>query len=602
MLMLKKRGLPISLLALVLSLGLLLTPCAALEDEPQENTGSSATGDIETSEDEFITEYQAPDALFEGEEAVPRDARGFNGVVASADPSVSAVGLEILKRGGNAADAAVAVGFALGLGEPCASGPGGNGVMLYYEAATGKTTVLDYQSVCPNGMTRDMFIYPFGYYQNYYKPGVSGSIAGVPGMVAGMAKANEMFGSMPLSEILEPVIGMAENGILVSSFMEHNYMDSYSTIELFEETAKVFTNDGFPYMAGDLFINPDYANTLRIIAEKGSDGFYKGEIARDIVDALKEHGGIMTMDDLAGYTVEVRQPLSTTYRGYTVMTAPPTSYGALILANLNLAEKFPVGSYGHDSAKYIHIWSEIFKMTWPELSTYIVDPNKYNAMGVYGLVTKAYANSRYRLLTTNKATASYPAGNPYLYIPDEESHTTHAAIIDKDGNMASFTHTISNFFGTYITPKNRGFLLMNMKFSPTSSYVQPQPGLRYRTPMSPVLLFDGKGNPFAALGCPGSERIVTTNTLMVSNLIDYKMDVQTAIDAPRIYDRYDELTVEGGISEEIVEQLRAMGRNVATRSALNVFFGGVQAVTRDPVTGELHGGADPRRGGQAVGY
>lgn len=583
------------LLALALIGNLLLVPGMAADPEAEEPAVSQAPASDEVNSEDIVEMIHDPDA-----EQVPRDARGYNGMVAAADPTAAAMGVEILQKGGNAADAAVAVAFALGLGEPAASGAGGSGAMLYYDVKTGNITALDYNGVCPQALTLE----PYQHGDKYYTdPATSGSIAVVPGIVAGMLKANELFGSMPMTDILTPVMELAQNGVLVTPYMSKVYSDCYEHLVDFPETERIYTYDGFPYMEGDLFINPDYAETLRIIAEKGFDGFYKGEVARDIVQSLKEHGGIMAMSDLANYEVKVRKPFTTTYRGYTVATAPPVNSGAVILSALNLAEKFSIGSYGHNSAQYMHLWSEIFKLSVADNSTAIGDPDFIDMDSAYGMITKAYATSRYRQIKMDSVLSSATGNYPFLYAPPEqESHTTHVSIIDKDGNMVSMTHTNANFFGTYVTAKNRGFILQNYKFSPTSSIHVPTPGMRTRNPMSPTLLLTPDKKPFAALGSPGSERILTTNTLIVSNLVDYGMDAQEAVNALRIYDRSGELTVEEGIDTQAIQALKALGHKVLTRAHWSDYFGGVHAVTRDPKTGELHGAADPRRGGQAVGY
>jgi gamma-glutamyltranspeptidase/glutathione hydrolase len=570
----------------------ILLPSLA-EDMDEEPTTTS----LESEELDFDNTI---DFQFDEDDETRRDAYGQNGMVSSGDPTASAIGVEILKQGGNAADAAVAVAFALGLAEPAASGPGGSGSMLYYDAATGKITALDYNGVCPDALTLEPYQHGDSYYTD---PKTSGSIAVVPGMVAGMLKANEMFGSMSMADVLQPVIELAENGAEVTPYLEKVISDSYGTIIKFPETERIFTNDGFPYMAGELHINPDYANTLRLIAEKGFGGFYKGEVARDIVESLKAHGGVMTMSDLAKYEVKVREPFTTTYRGYTVATTPPVSSGAVILSALNLAEKFPIGSYEHNSTKYMHVWAEIFKLSVVDNGPNIGDPDFVSMRGARGMITKAYANSRFRQIKMDSVMSEATGNYPFLYAPpEEESHTTHVSIIDKDGNMVSMTHTNANYFGTFVTAKNRGFVLQNYKFSATSANHVPTPGMRTRNPMSPVMILTPDKKPFAVLGSPGSERILTSNTLMVSNLIDYGMDVQTAIEVPRIYDRTGELTVEEGIDEQAIEGLKELGHTVKTRARWSDYFGGVSAVTRDPETGELHGGADPRRGGRAVGY
>ena len=526
-----------------------------------------------------------------------------NGMVSAAHPMASEIGAEVLKNGGNAVDAAVAVAFALGMAEPAASGIGGYGLMLVYDASTGKTTSINYLGECPGGMTLEM-----------HRPenkgpaaakGMTGNLATVPGFVAGMLKANAMFGTKGMDELLAPAIDLAENGVEVSAFMAEQYLNYSDSLILNPETERVFTYEGFPYMEGDIFTNPDYANTLRLIAEKGFDGFYRGEVAQDIVTSLQRAGGVMTLDDLSNYMVEIGKPYTTDYRGYQVAAAPAPSNGAVVLASLNLAELFPIGSYEHNSPKYLHLWSEIFKTAFGDNVSYIYDPDFRDETGAIGMTTKAYARSRKNLIKMDSCLSIGPTGYPFLYAPKEiESHTTHLSVIDKDGNMVSMTNSNGNFFGCQVAVQNRGFLMNNVTLDYTLTHEKPQAGLKPRSNMCPVMLFYPDGTPYAALGTPGSQRIITTDTLLVSNLIDFNMDLQSALDAPRFYQgrRGATLTLEGGIGADTLKALEEMGHTVKEYSPeLSDYFGGAHAVSRDQ-NGVFHGAADPRRSGAAVGY
>jgi len=528
-----------------------------------------------------------------------QSAQGEHGVVAAADPVAADVGLQILKKGGNAADAAIATAFALGLTENAASGIGGSGFLLYFDAKANKNYALDYYFACPAAMT-------FSDYKDATKTrneGLGGIRAVVPGFVAGMAKANEMFSTMSLAELIEPTIQMAENGVPVSAFMAETYRDYYERILNYPETERVFTDGGLPYGEGSIFKNPDLANTLRIIAEKGKDGFYTGEVAEAIVSSQRATGSKMTLEDLASYEAVVTEPLSSTYRGYKIVTLPPVSGGGVVLTNLNLAEHFDMSGIEWGSTEYLHTWGEVMRLANSDYSTYFEDPAFYPGVmpAVRGMITKEYAAERIKLFSPTSTMSLGPVGDPASH--DPESHTTHLSVVDKDGNIATMTNTNGDFFGTLTTVTDCGFVIENTTaFSGGTTYV-PEPGKRARSPMSPTIIFNEDGTPFAAVGTPGSGRIVNTIPLIISNMIDYGMPLKEAVDATRLHQaRNDNLTLEGGFDESVVPELEALGHEVTVRVANDSFFGGAHCVSIDPETGMRYGAADSRRSGVAAGY
>ncbi|MBC8574937.1 gamma-glutamyltransferase [Yanshouia hominis] len=543
-----------------------------------------------------------PLAVCAQEDGLSRDAYGYQGMVSAADPVAAQIGLDILKQGGNAADAAVATAFALGLVEPAASGIGGSGFMIYYDAAAKKSTVLNYYYECPRGLGLSDF---FDVAKDKAE-GKGGKQAVVPGMVAGMLKVNELFGSMSMGELTAPTIKMAEEGAEVSAFMEETYLDYYEKLLHYPETARIFTDDGFPYMEGDLFTNPEYADTLRIIAEQGFDGFYKGAVAEDIVRTIRDAGGCLSMQDLADYSVQIQEPYTSTYRGYTVATCPPSSGGAIVLEALNIAEHFPISTYEHNGLKYVHTWGEIFHVALADYRRSIDDPEYTDQARAKGLITKTYGNMRAKLVKPDSTWELGPVGDAYLYAPkdDPESHTTHLSVIDKAGNMVSMTNTHGDFFGTQATVYNRGFLIENTQaFTYNGHDYVPEAGKKGKSPMCPTLIFDPQGRPFAAIGTPGSNRIMATNALVISNMIDYGMDIQTALDQPRLFQaRNGNLQLEGGISSDLTKDLEKLGHKVVWHPEYDSYFGGAHCVSYDAKTGQLHGAADPRRSGQALGY
>lgn len=593
-----------SLLSLLLALMMVLSLLSGCSGQQAQSLPAADSGTEVSQQEGAASSQEEPFQYPEGyitlsEEELDlsvRDAKGTGGVVTCANPYASKVGLETLKRGGNAVDAAVAVAYALGVVEPNASGIGGDGFMLVYDASTGKTTFLDYKGEAPAALTAEELA------SHDRTDRYTGKTALIPGMVAGMSKANELFGTMSLKELLQPVIDYAEYGIVVTPRMAQVYMDSYEILNFHEESARVFLNDGFPYMEGELCKNPDIAQTLRLIAEKGPEVFYTGEIAKDLVESVQEAGGFMTMEDVAAYRVAVREPVSTTYRDYTVVTASPSSGGVIVLESLNMAEHFDIASMGHNTAETIHIWSEIFKRSLADRSPYIGDPDYVDATPALNLALKSYAKDRVREVDKNHVSLGALKGQPAGY---EGQHTTHVSIIDKDGNMVAMTNTLSEYFGCTVTVKGRGFVLNNLasNFSPTTGAINaPAPNKKVRSTISPLFLIDPNGNPVATMGTPGASRILTTMAQLVSNVVDFGMDMQTAINQPRIYQNYDgELQIEGGIDITVVNALEVQGHIVNYRGKNDAFFGGAHGVMILP-DGTYHGGADPRRDGKALAY
>jgi len=528
-----------------------------------------------------------------------RNASGRQGVVSTASPLSSKIGLEILKRGGNAVDAAVAIAVALSVIEPNASGLGGDGYMMVYDAATRKSVFIDYKATAPAAFT-------LSYYKSLKSPDqYTGNGVLVPGTIAGLYKANELYGSMPFGELLQPAIDYAEYGIPVTQHMADVYVDNYDLINNYPETARIFLKDGFPYAEGEIYKNPDFAQTLKLIAKDGPDAFYKGKIAEDIVSSVREVGGVMTMQDMANYSVSIREPVSTTYRGYNIVTCSPESCGVAILEALNMAETFDVSAMGHNSADALHMWAEIFKMTGIDRRTFIGDPDFYDVSPALALASKSYARNRVKQIDMTEAALGGIAGKPERYDTDGK-HTTHASIIDKNGNMVAMTNTLSDYFGSTVTVKGRGFVLNNLSFNfSTVSYSAcnfPQPNKKVRSTKSPTFIFKPDGTPYATIGTPGAGRIVTTIPQLISNLIDFNMNIQDAINQPRVFqDRDGALFVEKGINPSTLRELENRGHIIRVRQELDMYFGGAQGglILTD---GSLEGGADPRRDGKSLAY
>jgi len=529
------------------------------------------------------------------------NAKGRNGVVSTASPLSSKIGLEILKRGGNAVDAAVAIAVALSVIEPNASGLGGDGYMMVYDASTKKSVFIDYAGAAPTGFTSE-----------YYKAlqdeaQFAGSGVLVPGTIAGLYKANELYGSMSFAQLLQPAIDYAAFGFPVTKHMAAIYASNVSLIRNYPETARIFLKDGFPYAEGEIYKNPDFAQTLKLIAKDGPDAFYKGKIAEDIVSSVREAGGVMTMQDMANYSVSIREPVSTTYRGYNIVTCSPESCGVAILEALNMAETFDLSAMGHNSADALHMWAEIFKLIDIDRRKYIGDPafvDEASRKAALALATKEYASIRVKDIVS-WLDSHYDAVKVIEGDDTEGQHTTHISIIDKDGNMVSMTNTLSDYFGSTVPVAGRGFVLNNLSFnfSKVSYPVNfPAPKKRARSTKCPTFIFRPNGDPYVTIGTPGAARIVTAIPQLISNIIDFDMNIQEAIIKPRIHqEREGNLFVEGGISADTHNELRSLGHTIQTRRTLDYFFGGAQAacILAD---GSLEGGADPRRDGKSLAY
>lgn len=536
-----------------------------------------------------------------------RDAIGTQGMVAAAHPQAAQVGVDILKAGGNAIDAAVAVGFSLSMLEPNASGLGGGGLMLIRLADSGKVVFLDFRERAPAAATGDMYeLDEDGKVKRDsrgFDPMVHGgrSVA-VPGEVAGLLTALEKYGSMTRQQVIQPTIDYAENGVTVSRVLANIIAENYEVLSTFPASDALYLTDGFPKVPGETIVNPDLANSLRMIVENGADGFYSGPTARRIVDAVQADGGLITMEDLAGFEVSFREPVTGTYRGYEIVSAPPpSSGGAHVIELLNIMENYDLQKIGFNSADGIHLWAEAMKLMYADRAMYMGDSD-FTDVPLKGLTSKKYARSQAARIDLNSVAELQTAGDPW---PSESGSTTHFSVVDAAGNMVACTKTINHFFASGLTAPGTGIILNDQMadFDKRPGQANSvEGGKKPLSSMTPTLLFkDGK--PFASLGSPGGKRIITTVALLISDLIDFDMDIQTAIEAPRV-NNYENgpLKIESRIPIDVQIALREKGHTLSLRKEFDLYFGGAQGVVIDEETGQLHGGADPRRDGQAVGF
>lgn len=592
-------------ITLVMAMMLSLASCTSSTTSPSQSStpaptpsDSSSTAAPEKPQEE--KEWRSYDA--DGKTILTdRDATGKNGVVSSSRYEASKAGISIIEKGGNAVDAAVATAFALGVAEPQSSGIGGGGFMTVRIAETGETLFIDFREIAPKNASPDMWkIGDDGKVVNNEKM-AGGKSVGVPGEVAGLTYALEKYGTMSLKEVMQPAIDLATNGFEVTPILNTDFTNSYDKFLKFPEMGKVFlTKDELPYAVGDMFKNPDLAKTLTTISEKGADAFYKGEIAQAIVDSVKEAGGVLEMEDLANYKIEVRTPVSGTYRGYEIISSPPPSSGGThIIQILNMMENYDISKMEIDSPEYLHLISEIFKVSFADRGKYMGDTD-FVEVPLKGLVSKEYAKELIKKIDMEKS-QEYGAGDPWKY---EHTDTTHFSVADKDGNIVSVTKTINGSFGSGVVAKNTGIIMNNEMgdFDTGAGKANSvEPGKKPLSSMSPtIILKDGK--PFVVVGSPGGVRIITTVVQVISNVIDRNMDVQEAIDAPRIYDNLDYIMgYEGRISKETVDKLVAMGHKVTPGEEWSKMFGSVHAIEYK-ADGTIRGGADPRKDGKALAY
>ena len=528
-----------------------------------------------------------------------RGAKGKEGVVSSQRYEASEIGMEILKNGGNAVDAAVATAFALGVCEPNASGLGGGGFMTLRDAKTGEVKFIDFREVAPVKATEDM--YPIDKDGNVTDESkIRGGLAvAVPGEVAGLLHILDKYGSMSREEVIQPAIDLANEGFIVTPKSEGTFNDAYKLMQDYSELGKLYLRDDLPLTRGNIVKNPDLAKTLGIIAKEGKDGFYKGDVAQAIVDAVQEAGGILTLEDLENYQVNEYEPVQGTYKGYKIYSSPtPSSGGTHLIQILNILENFDLENMEPYSTEYMHLFSEVFKIVYADRAEYMGDP-KYVDVPINGLTSKDYAKKLAEKIDLEKSN-EWEADDPWKY---EGNSTSHLSVADKDGNMVGITKTINYYFGSGVVPKGYGFILNNEMddFSPVPGGPNSvQPGKKPLSSMSPTIIENSDGSPFMVLGAPGGSSIFAQLSQVISHVVDKNMDIQEAINEPRVLDNLDnKLIYMDGVDENEAKKLEEMGHE--TSHTINDAFGFVQAV-QYMEDGTLQGGADPYSDAKAVGY
>lgn len=550
--------------------------------------------------------------------------RAKGGMVASEQVLASQVGADILSQGGNAIDAAVAVGFALAVVLPNAGNLGGGGFMLLRDVKSASTHALDFRETAPSTATRGMFLDQQGNVIAGKSTRTPFSVA-VPGTVAGLTFAAQQYGSMPLERLLEPAIKLAENGFIVSPVLAQQFSLQRAHLERWPSTKEVFfkrkpdTADCIlaecpsaslvTYSAGERLLQPDLARTLRTIGRQGADGFYKGAVAQNIVDTLASTSRPISLLDLEQYRIAKRAPLKGLYRGYEILSMPaPSSGGVHLIQMLNILERYPLTQYGAGSAQTIHLIAESARLAYADRAEHLGDPD-FVKVPERGLTSKKYAdrlaeNIQLQVITPSSQVKAGPAGD------FESEQTTHFSVMDQFGNVVSCTYTLNLNFGSGIVARGTGVLLNNEMDDFSAKPGAPnafgllggsanaiEPGKRPLSSMTPVIVLKD-GQPWLATGTPGGARIITTVLQTILNTIDFKMNIAEALSMPRVHHQWmpDHLRIERGISPDTIRLLKEKGHEVRVMPTM----GRVQSVQQQ---GRMFFGAsDPRNpDGAAIG-
>lgn len=564
---------------------------------------------------------------------IPKDwprqpVRGAHGMVASDESLASQAGVEILKRGGNAVDAAVATAFALAVVEPAAGNIGGGGFMLV-RLANGKTAFFDYREVAPAKATREMYIKPDGKLDNEASTLGYQSVA-VPGTVAGLALALKTNGTMQLADVMQPAIRLAADGFPISEKLLREFGEERKFLQRFSMSNHIFLKDGKMFKVGDPFRQPELAATLKRIAKLGPGDFYQGETAQMMAQDMAALGGLITLDDLAHYQPKIREVLHATYaldsHHWEVLSSPPPSSGGVgIIEAMNMLQDVPLK--GWDDAQSVHLVAEVMRRVFADRAAYLADPD-FSDVPVAALTSPCYAKELLLTIDPERATPSKDvhAGNPQVCtsgisasVPPntiislgEGPHTTHFSVVDAAGNAVASTTTLNGSYGSHVT-SSAGFLLNDEMDDFTTKPGVPNalfglvqseantigPGKRPLSSMTPtIMLRDGQLS--FVTGSPGGPTIISVTLLSILNWARLGMDAQSAINAPRFHHQWlpDVLLMEKLFSPEMEQQIRARGYEIKRRGHIGL----VNAIGIDPQNGERCGAADPRDQGSAIGY
>jgi gamma-glutamyltranspeptidase / glutathione hydrolase len=549
-----------------------------------------------------------------------RPVHAQHAMVTSVHELASRAGVDIMQAGGNAVDAGVAVGFALAVVHPQAGNLGGGGFMLI-RTSSGAAHFLDYREKAPGKATENMYLDAQG---NVIPDAslVGYKAISVPGSVAGMVYALKKFGKLPLERVMAPAIRLARDGYPLAYEDAEDFRDA--DLAKFAESHRIFQRDGKYYQPGEIFRQPELARTLERIA-KNPDDFYHGAMAREIAADIQKGGGMVSADDLANYDVKEREPIRGTYRGYDVISAPPPSSGGIALVEiLNILEGYDLSKFGNRSAESIHVTSEAFRRAFYDRAEFLGDPD-FAKIPVAQLIDKKYAIAWRESINPEHASISKELKRPVFseleryasthspVLPVREpENTTHYSVVDSDGNAVAVTTTLNDSFGSRVTATGLGFLLNDEMDDFASKQGVPNtygliqgpanaigPAKRPLSAMTPTIVLKG-GQLFLVVGSPGGPTIITTVANVLMGVIDYGLDMQAAVNAPRFHNQWlpDSIMVEDRISPDTVHLLESKGQKIEVRH----FWGDAECIEIDPKTGGRLGASDGRNNGKALGY
>lgn len=561
-----------------------------------------------------------------------------HGAVATAHPIAAQVGVDVLKSGGNAVDAAIATGFCLNVIEPWNSSIAGHGQMIVHMAAEGRSVVIDYGHRAPKAATANMFrvvgqtVEGNGIYEVEDRANAVGHRSvGVPGVTAGMCRAHELFGVLPLEQLLEPAVHYAREGFEADPTACLTIATNMPNLVRYSEAARIFLADGYPPPPGAKVVQRDLADTVERIGREGKDALYRGEVAAAIDEEMRRNGGVLSAEDLSEYDAQVLKPVRVSYRGYELLGSPAPSGTITALQTLNILESFDLGILPHASPERLHLFTEAARHAFADRYSFVGDPD-FQPTPLDGILSPEYAREIARLIDREAAGlederelqpwvayAGSPLHDPWRYDPQprpegarpvsppsEGDCTTHFSVIDRDRNMVACTQTAVGGFGSGVVVPGTGVLLTNgmVVFNPMPGAANSIAGYkRGLNNMSPVLaLRDGK--PFFSVGAPGGRRIICRIAHVISNVIDFGMSMQEAITAPSVDAAERETFVDHRIDPQTVEALARMGHNVEVvpEPSTGGGFSRPRGVMLDPVTGMLHAGVQPFGTDEARGY
>ncbi|WP_066306991.1 gamma-glutamyltransferase [Bacillus sp. FJAT-29814] len=539
-------------------------------------------------------------------------ATGKDGMVATAHPLASEIGAEVLRTGGNAVDAAVAIQFALNVVEPMMSGIGGGGFMMYYDAKTKETTIINSRERAPQGATPDMFLDENGKAIPFADRVRSGKSVGVPGTLKGLETALEKWGTRPMQQLIGPAIKLADQGFPIESVLADAIADNEE--KLSATAAKdVFLPNGQPLKEGDLLVQKDLAKAFKLIRAKGADALFNGQIGEAMANEVQQFGGSMTVADLDKYNVTIDKPIWGDYQGYQIASMPPPSSGGVFLLQmLKILDDYKLSKYDVRSWEKYHLLAETMHLAYADRAAFAGDPEFVN-VPLKGLLHPEYIKERQALISLNSMNKSPKAGDPWKYEmasanykitsqPDDkkEGQTTHFTVADRWGNVVSYTTTIEQVFGSGIMVPGYGIMLNNelTDFDAVPGGAnEVQPNKRPLSSMTPTIVFSDD-KPILTVGSPGGTTIITSVLQTILHAIEYDMELKEAVEEPRIYtNSTTSYRIESGVSADVISKLNSMGHRFGSPTTI----GNVQSIFIDHENGTFKGVADSSRNGAAIG-